>query len=103
MADEGAPVGTAFFKFNVMKPRLKVNQAYVSVSSKQSPVAPCFIQLVLILSCTLVNGDAILYHTVSLAALTFRHEEDRCHKFRVLIRTNQCNNLFGKEFFDIFL
>ena len=61
------------FEFNIVEPRLKINQGHVTVPAQQPPISSSLIQRVLVLLGPLVDRYDVLYHTVSLPRLSLRH------------------------------
>ena len=74
MANKAAPEAAAFFKFDVVKSCLEVNQGYILMTPQEASVAAGLIELVLVLLSSLVDRYDILYHPVWLTRLALGHE-----------------------------
>ena len=73
VARECALVTADFFKHNVVKTSLEVNQRDVLKSPQLRPVPPGLIKRVLVLRRSLIYRDDILHHPVRLSTLSFRY------------------------------
>jgi hypothetical protein len=84
MAHEATTEAAGFFEFDIMEPRLEVNETDVEISAQEAMISPSFVELVVIFFSSLINRNDILDHSIGLSRLSLRDEEDGGDKFRVL-------------------